>query len=104
MDLFYKSINIVNVDQAQLAYLQIDDFEYFKDRTILDGSGNDIYFGHIPSKEQFYANKVSLAHYFKNFIKYQHNTNFPKGRFQKYIFLRVYQLIMVYIAGLRIQK
>lgn len=46
-----------NVDQAILAYFLVP-LELFRGRIILDGMGNDIYMGHLPTKQQLWATRV----------------------------------------------
>ncbi|MGB7328755.1 MAG: hypothetical protein WBD31_28005 [Rubripirellula sp.] len=48
------------LDQAFLSYLLLP-MEALEGRTILDGMGNDIYMGHLPSKQQRQATSVCSA-------------------------------------------
>ena len=49
-----------SVDQAFLSYLLLPT-DVFQGRIIIDGMGNDLYMGHLPSKQQLLATKVCSA-------------------------------------------
>lgn len=59
---YYERVPEPNVDQAQLAYLWLAD-AVDGAPAVVDGMGNDFYFGHIPSREQHAAASVSLARF-----------------------------------------
>jgi asparagine synthase (glutamine-hydrolysing) len=84
-DEFYSTINFPSVDQAQLSYLNFDKI-IFSDKNIVDGSGSDIYIGHIPTKEQYYLNYFSLVNFSNRFISKQHKNNFPKNKAQGFLY------------------
>lgn len=49
-----------SVDQAFLSYLLLPQ-DRFQNRTVIDGMGNDLYMGHLPTKQQLLATKVCNA-------------------------------------------
>lgn len=59
---YYERVPEPNLDQAQLSYLWLAD-AVDGAPAIVDGMGNDFYFGHIPSKQQHSAAAVSLSRF-----------------------------------------
>ncbi|QJA06281.1 hypothetical protein FVE67_05440 [Thermosulfurimonas marina] len=55
---FFREIPLPCVDGASLAYplyaLEVD----FSGTNVIDGSGNDIYFGHVPRPVEYYRQKI----------------------------------------------
>lgn len=74
---YFRNIPLPSVDEVTLAYpiynTQID----FKDSNIIDGMGNDVYIGHIPSLREYrFANYLSSLSFLKSPANNFHSENY----------------------------
>ncbi len=73
---YFSNIPLPSMDNVTLAYPMYSLKFDFKNKVILDGSGNDIYLGHIPTRMEFKEqNKYSKFHFLR---KYMHLSSTSK--------------------------
>lgn len=65
-DNYFKNLLLPVMDVVSLAYPIYDTQINFKDSNIIDGMGNDVYIGHIPSRREYqFANYLSKVSFLK---------------------------------------
>ena len=63
---YFENIPFPCVDNATLAYPLYNTQVEFQGSNIIDGSGNDVYIGHVPNKSEYYKQKLlSNFHHFR---------------------------------------
>ena len=64
---YFREIPLPTTDQATLAYPYYTTLLDFNHSNIIDGSGNDVFIGHIPSRDEFFKQKkFSKLHLFRS--------------------------------------
>ncbi|CAA6817474.1 MAG: Unknown protein [uncultured Sulfurovum sp.] len=73
---YFENIPFPCVDNATLAYPLYNTQVEFQESNIIDGSGNDVYIGHIPNKDEYYKQKLlSNFHMFRTITDKLSSTN-----------------------------
>lgn len=86
---FYKDSSSVVTDFAQIPYLiALNKYKHKNDLQIIDGSGSDVYVGHLPNKNGVIKNKFPVI---RNSILQNFVPNFTKSNLRKFNFINQYK-------------
>lgn len=78
-DFFYET-PLLSLDNATLAYSVMGRQFDFSNSNIIDGTGNDVYLGYIPTKTEFYRQKrFNMLKKFKSITEYLYSENRLRG-------------------------